>query len=81
LTDWPETDDWNDEPQFRYLNGRQIRNVLFSAASIAQGDKRDKRLSLAHIKKILKETNSFQNDINTMYERARAEAEVAFEPH
>lgn len=81
LVNWPESDEWNDEPPFRLLNGRQIRNVLFSAASIAQGDLRDHRLSLDHIKKILKETNNFQNDINIMYEKARAEAEVGFEPH
>lgn len=81
LKEWPKSEEWNDELPFRLLNGRQIRNVLFAAVSIAQGDKKDKRLHLAQIKRILKETNNFQNDINTMYERARAEAEVAFEPH
>lgn len=61
LTHWPESDGWNDEPPFRLLNGRQIRNILFSAASIAQGYKRDKRHQDL--------TNTFQNDNSTMYER------------
>ena len=60
------------------LNGRQIRNVLFSAASLAQGEP-DKGLKLEHIKKILKETVKFQTDINTMIETARREAEVGYD--
>jgi len=81
LLDWPETDDWMEEPPFKKLNGRQIRNVLFSAASIAQGDPTDKRLKKDHIKKILKETNNFQSEINSMIELARREAEVGYDNH
>jgi len=81
LLDWPETDDWMEEPPFKKLNGRQIRNVLFSAASIAQGYPTDKRLKKDHIKKILKETNNFQSEINSMIELARREAEVGYDNH
>ncbi|KAL9635582.1 MAG: hypothetical protein Q9164_003364 [Protoblastenia rupestris] len=66
-----------DEPPFKLLNGRQIRNVLFSAASIAQ-DSVDKRLKLEHITRILKQTNIFQSDISRMYEVARKDAEVDY---
>ena len=81
MLDWPESDDWDEEPPFKKLNGRQIRNVLFSAASIAQGEQGDKRLRLEHVKRILKETNNFQGEINSMIEMARREAEVGFDDH
>lgn len=80
LQNWPDSDEWTEEPPFKILNGRQIRNVLFSAASIAQAEV-DKRLKLEHIKKILKETNKFQSDINSMIEMARREAEVGYDNH
>lgn len=78
LLKWPDTEEWADETNFDMLNGRQIRNVLFSAASIAQWDT-DKRLKLEHIKKILKVTNEFENDTHNMLENARAAAEVGFD--
>lgn len=81
LLDWPESEDWEEDPPFKKLNGRQIRNVLFSAVSIAQGDSGDKRLKKAHIMQILKETNNFQTEINSMIEMARREAEVGFDNH
>ena len=65
------------ESPFESLNGRQIRNVLFSAASIAQND-RDKRLKLTHIEQILKETTNFVKDMEYMVQIARGEAEVAY---
>lgn len=65
------------ESPFESLNGRQIRNVLFSAASIAQND-RDKRLKLTHIEQILKETTNFVKDMEFMVQIARGEAEVAY---
>ena len=55
--------------------------MLFSAASIAQGDPHDKRLRKDHIKRILNETNKFQNEINSMIEVARREAEIGFDNH
>ena len=65
------------ESPFESLNGRQIRNVLFSAASIAQNDS-DKRLKLTHIEQILKETTNFVKDMEYMVQIARGEAEVAY---
>ena len=65
------------ESPFESLNGRQIRNVLFSAASIAQNDS-DKRLKLNHIEQILKETTNFVKDMEYMAQIARGEAEVAY---
>ena len=65
------------ESPFESLNGRQIRNVLFSAASIAQNDS-DKRLKLKHIEQILKETTKFVKDMEYMVQIARGEAEVAY---
>ena len=76
LDDEEQTEEYGGSP-FKELNGRQIRNVLFSAASIAQGDS-DKRLKLDHIKKILRETNNFVKDMEYMVQIARGEAEVAY---
>lgn len=76
LDDEEMTEEYGGSP-FKELNGRQIRNVLFSAASIAQGES-DKRLKLEHIKKILRETTNFQKDIEYMVQVARGEAEVAY---
>lgn len=70
-------EDTEDEPPFRLLNGRQIRNVLFSAASLAQAEP-DKRLKREHIVKILKETVKFQVDTQNMIDMARQDAEVGF---
>ena len=78
LLDWPDTDAWSDDAPFERLNGRQIRNVLFSAVSIAQTDS-DKRLTIEHIKKIEKVTTEFENDTHNMLESARAAAEVGFD--
>lgn len=80
LLDWLDDDEQTEEyggSPFKELNGRQIRNVLFSAASIAQGDS-DKRLKLDHIKKILRETTNFVKDMEYMVQIARGEAEVAY---
>ena len=70
-------EDTEDESPFRLLNGRQIRNVLFSAASLAQAEP-DKRLRREHIEKILKETIKFQQDTQNMIDMARQDAEVGF---
>lgn len=51
--------------------------MLFSAASIAQDDQ-DKRLKLEHIKKILRETDKIQTDMDSMVEIARKDAEVRY---
>ncbi|MCJ1437027.1 hypothetical protein MMC27_006412 [Xylographa pallens] len=77
LLKWLDEEDNVEAPPFKRLNGRQIRNVLFSAASVASGEG-DGRLKLEHIKKILRETQKFQEDINNMVESARKEAEVDY---
>lgn len=78
LLSWLDDDEEeNGVSPFKELNGRQIRNVLFSAASIAQGDS-DKRLKLDHIKKMLRETTNFVKDMEYMVQMARGEAEVAY---
>ncbi|MCJ1383606.1 hypothetical protein MMC17_006720 [Xylographa soralifera] len=77
LLKWLDEEDNVEAPPFKRLNGRQIRNVLFSAASVASGES-DGRLKLEHIKKILRETQKFQEDINNMVEMARKEAEVDY---
>ena len=80
LLDWLDDDEQTEEyggSPFKELNGRQIRNVLFSAASIAQGDS-DKRLKLDHIRRILRETTNFVKDMEYMVQIARGEAEVAY---
>ena len=76
LDDEDQTEEYGGSP-FKELNGRQIRNVMFSAASIAQSES-DKRLRLEHIKRILRETTNFQKDIEYMVQVARGEAEVAY---
>ncbi|KAL8791720.1 MAG: hypothetical protein Q9195_005657 [Heterodermia aff. obscurata] len=72
-------EDAEDESPFRLLNGRQIRNVLFSAASLAQAEP-GKRLRREHIEKILKETIRFQQDTQNMVNLTRQDAEVGFRP-
>lgn len=64
-----------DEPPFMTLNGRQIRNVLFSAASLAKAES-DHRLRQKHIDGVLTETKKFQRDIQVMIDMARQEAEI-----
>ena len=66
------------ESPFEKLNGRQIRNVLFSATSIAQNDT-DKRLKSKHIQQILRETTNFVKDMEFMVQMARGLAEVAYD--
>lgn len=66
-----------EESPFKLLNGRQIRNVLFSAASLAQAEP-DKLLRLKHVEQILKETVKFQQDTQNMIDTARQDAEVGY---
>jgi hypothetical protein len=73
LKDWLGGDDEIIE-NFEQLNGRQVRNVLFSAASLAM--KEGGVLKGEHIKKIAKSTWKFQDSIKTIVEEARKRAEV-----
>lgn len=74
LDDEEQIEEYGGSP-FKELNGRQIRNVLFSAASIA---KHDGGLRLDHIRRILRETTNFVKDMEYMVQLARGEAEVAY---
>ena len=79
LLEWIETDDNRDDPPFKELNGRQIRNVLFSAASLAAGSDGAGHLDLTHIQRIRRETVQFQNEVKFMLEDARKKAEVGYD--
>jgi len=59
---------------FENLNGRQVRNVLFSAASLAQSE--GGVLKLRHIKKMGKATWQFQDSMKSIVEDARRKAEI-----
>lgn len=80
LVGWIDDEDNREDSPFKRLNGRQIRNVLFSAASLASGEPNGK-LRLDHVKKILRETQKFQDDVNSIMEQARKDAEVGFTPN
>lgn len=80
LLGWVDDDEQTEEyggSPFEELNGRQIRAVLFSAASIPQDDSH-KRLKLDHIRKFLRETTNFVKDMEYMMQIARGEAEVVY---
>ncbi len=73
LENWLKEDtdavDW-----FEALNGRQVRNVLFSAASLAMSD--GGVLKLSHVKKMAKSSWQFQDSIKSIVQEARRKAEV-----
>ncbi|KAF2868195.1 P-loop containing nucleoside triphosphate hydrolase protein [Massariosphaeria phaeospora] len=56
------------------LNGRQVRNVLFSAASLALED--GGVLKLEHVKIMAKHTAKFQGDLKAVVQLARSKAEA-----
>lgn len=59
---------------FEPLNGRQVRNVLFSAASLGQND--GGTLKLEHIKDIAKSTFKFQESLKVVVQASRAKNEA-----
>lgn len=61
----------------RALNGRQVRNILFSAASLAMKD--GKVLKLDHVKKMARATYLFNDSIKATVEAARRKAEAKSE--
>ncbi|KAK1839779.1 ATPase [Colletotrichum chrysophilum] len=67
--DEEEARDWTEG-----LNGRQIRNILFSAASLAQQDGGE--LDLKHISRMAKSTWRFHDSIKTVVDEARRRAEA-----
>ena len=69
LEKWIDDEDSQEEYNFKSLNGRQIRNVLFSAATLGDSQK----LTLKNVKEILKHTISFNKDIESLMQNARKE--------
>ena len=70
-------DDTDAIEWFDALNGRQVRNVLFSAASLALMD--GGMLKVKHISKMAKSTWQFQDSIKAIVQEARRKAEVGRE--
>lgn len=56
------------------LNGRQVRNVLFSAASLAV--KEGGVLRVGHVRTMAKHTAKFQGDLKAVVQLARSKAEA-----
>ncbi|RYP12448.1 hypothetical protein DL765_007347 [Monosporascus sp. GIB2] len=73
---WMEHDE-EASRSFSKLNGRQVRNIIFSAASLAgnRGTGHDV-LKLADIKKMLDETVDFQKDLYELTKAAREKNEA-----
>jgi hypothetical protein len=69
MSEDPDAIEWFDP-----LNSRQVRNVLFSAASLAL--KENKVLKLEHVKKMAKSTSKFQDSIKSIIKDARRKAEA-----
>ena len=76
LLNWINEREKERDPPFRNLNGRQIRNILFSAASLAGGRDGGGKLGISHVKQILRETKLFQEDVQRHTDNARRMAEV-----
>lgn len=72
---WIEDDD-EAATAFSGLNGRQVRNVVFSAASLA-GNRPDgdKVLKLEDLKRVLNETVKFQQHLQELTKSAREKNE------
>jgi AAA+ superfamily predicted ATPase len=62
---------------FEQLNGRQVRNVLFSAASLATNED-EGILKESHIRKMAEATEDFQKSVQNLLDEARKTAEVGF---
>jgi hypothetical protein len=81
ISDKVDLERWLDEEDakewFDALNERQVRNVLFSAASLALND--DRGLKVTHTKKMAKSTWQFQDSIKSIVQEARRKAEVGRE--
>jgi SpoVK/Ycf46/Vps4 family AAA+-type ATPase len=71
-----EDDGWE---YFEKLNGRQIRNVLFSAASLASKEK--EQLAQHHINSMAKVTQKFNQSLKDVVTHSRLYNEVGFNPN
>ena len=67
--------DYVEENSFK-LNGREIRNIVFSARKIAQSDERES-ITWRDIRQVMKATREFQNQLKSFSERQRYEREAA----
>jgi AAA+ superfamily predicted ATPase len=76
LLDWMNDDD-DASRSFSKLNGRQVRNVVFSAASLAGNRKPgDNLLKREDIQRMLNETVEFQKHLHELTRAAREKNEV-----
>ncbi|KAF2729801.1 P-loop containing nucleoside triphosphate hydrolase protein [Polyplosphaeria fusca] len=73
ILEWLEEDPRASE-WFGPLNGRQVRNVLFSAASLAM--KESGTLKLKHIQTMAETTHKFQDSLKVVVQTARVKAEA-----
>jgi AAA+ superfamily predicted ATPase len=58
------------------LNGRQIRNIVTSALSLARVNKKDELLTEKHLKEVLNVTKEFQKQLDSITIEARSTNEV-----
>lgn len=80
LLSWLDNDEESEDfggSLLKELIGRQIQNLLLSAASIAQDDS-DRSPKREHIKKNVNETTNFQKDIEWAVQVGRGEAKIAY---
>ncbi|KAJ3564177.1 hypothetical protein NPX13_g7934 [Xylaria arbuscula] len=71
LLRWMDDDD-DASSGFSNLNGRQVRNIVFSAASLAGNRKPpDNKLDIADVKEMLAETVNFQKHLHELTKAAR----------
>lgn len=61
------------------LNGRHIRNIIFSAIDLAKVD--GGRLTLDHIKKMTRTTHAFYDGVKVIVQTARERAEAGYRAH
>ena len=76
ILDWIEEEGAEGIEYFEPLNGRQVRNVLFSAASL--GLQKGGKLKLDDIKKMLRTTWKFQNSLQKAMDHARIKSEANY---
>lgn len=79
LLEWIDKEKNVEDPPFKKLNGRQIRNVLFSAATLAAGGDGAGHLELIHIHRIRREMVQFQSEVEFLLEETRKKAEVGYD--
>ena len=72
LESWISDCEAQEEYNFKSLNGRQIWNVLFAAATLGGSEK----LTVDNVKYILKETMAFNKDIESLMQSAKKEYSV-----